>query len=168
MEKKNSFLKDFIEVVVTVFVINFIVTKFIAMPCVVNGNSMYPTLDEGDRCYSAIFSKNNIERFDIVVIDLHSANNKKLVKRVVGLPNETIEYKDNKLFVNGNYIEEEFTTDERTKDFIVTLGEDEYYCLGDNRHISKDSRYYGAFHSKDIMSKDIFVIYPFKNFGVKK
>ena len=65
-------------------------------------------------------------------------------------------------------ITEEFLDDVYTADFSITLNDDEYYCLGDNREISKDSRYYGPFSLKDIKSLGFIVIYPFNEFGVKQ
>ena len=171
MKKEKSFIRDVIEVLVTVIVITFILTKFILMPCMVNGTSMYPTLHDNDRVYSFIITKNlGIKRFDICVISAFNtdAEEKLLVKRVIGMPNETVEYKDNKLYINGEYVEEDFLNDTTTNDFTVTLGEDEYYCLGDNRVVSRDSRYYGPFKKDVILATNIFVIYPFANFGVKK
>ena len=89
------------------------------------------------------------------------------MKRVIGLPNEKISFVDNKLYVNDEYVEEPFLTeDTETRDFEVVLGDDEYFCMGDNRSVSRDSRYYGAFSSKDILSTKLFVIYPFNDFGM--
>lgn len=129
---------------------------------------MYPTLHDGDRGFSFIITRNiNIERFDICVIDPDNIDYL-LVKRVIGLPGETIEYIDNKLYVNGQYIEEDFLNDDvYTNDFKVTLNENEYYCLGDNRGNSNDSRFYGAFLKEEIKSTKFFIYYPFNDFGVR-
>ena len=98
-----------------------------------------------------------------------------LIKRVIGLPGETVEYRNNQLYINGEPVEEPFLDASYTSTYPGTftsdfktekLGEDEYFCMGDNRPHSSDSRYYGAFHKSDIVSKGVFVIYPFKAFGV--
>lgn len=171
MEKRKSFLVDVIEVIISVIIISFILLKFILLPCEVHGKSMYPTLIEGERTYSFVITRNlGIKRFDICVIEVNADqdNEKLLVKRVIGMPNETIEYKDNVLYVDGQKMEEDFLQMEvHTKDFKVTLGDDEYYCLGDNRDISKDSRYYGAFKKSDIKATKMFVLFPFSDFGMK-
>ena len=169
--KKNSLLKDILEVVLSVVVICFILINFILLPCEVHGRSMYPTLVEGERTYSFIITKMlGIKRFDICVVEAQSeeGDEKLLVKRVIGMPNETLEFKNNTLYINGEEVAEDFLGDDViTEDFKVTLGEDEYYCMGDNRPISKDSRYYGAFSKNDIKATKMFVLYPFSDFGMK-
>lgn len=167
--KRNSLLKDIIEVVIAVAIMSFVLLNFVLKPCQVQGTSMVNTLQDKDFGYSFIITKLiKTNRFDICVIKPKKSDEKLLVKRIIGMPNETVEYIDNKLYINGEYFEEPFLDETYTNDFKVTLGEDEYYCLGDNRIVSKDSRYYGAFSNDEILSTHMFVIYPFKNFGVKK
>ena len=153
---------------VEALIIVFVLVNFILLPCVVDGSSMVATLNDGDFGYSFIVTRNlKISRFDIAVIRTDSENKKLLVKRVIGLPGDTIEYRDNMLYVNGEYLEEPYLKDVSTGDFKVTLKEDEYYCLGDNRNVSRDSRYYGAFSQEQIVSTHLLVLYPFKDFGYK-
>lgn len=162
-------IKDLIEILVIALIISFIITKVLFMSCEVVGSSMRPTLYDGDRGFSSIVSKNNIHRFDIVVIDHEESDNEKLlVKRVIGLPGETIEYIDNVLYINNVKYEENFIHDTSTNDFKVTLNDDEYYCLGDNRSVSRDSRSYGPFKIDSIKSVHIFVFFPFNHIGLKK
>ena len=170
--KKNGFLAGLLEVletVVIVFITVFVLTKFILLPCVVVGSSMESTLLDGDMGYSFIITKKiNIKRFDICVIDTEGlSGDKLLVKRVIGLPNDLVEYKNNKLYINGEFVEENFLDDVYTEDLSIKLNDGEYYCLGDNRNISKDSRFYGPFEEERIKSTNYFVLYPFDRFGVK-
>ena len=143
----------------------------------VDGHSMYPTLNDGDRGFSSIIGRtlDGIERFDIVVI---KTDEKLLVKRVIGLPGETVQYSNDHLYIDGVEVAEDFldsaymnSEKQRanrslfTNDLTITLGEDEYYCLGDNRIISKDSRYYGPFSNAQISSRGFLRYYPFQSFG---
>ncbi len=171
MKNRKKLLLNIFETIIISAIISFVMLNFIVLPCKVYGKSMVPTLNDGDYGWSFIISKNlDIKRFEICVINTHAGEKKDklIVKRIIGLPNETVEYKNNKLYINGEYIEENFINDTFTNDFVVTLKNDEYYCLGDNRSISKDSRYYGPFKKEDIVSTNMFVIYPFSEFGVKK
>ena len=130
---------------------------------------MTPIIHDKDILLSSIISKKELNRFDICIVKVsEESKEKKLVKRLIGLPNEKIEYKNNKLYVNGEFIKEDFLIDTYTNDFSIKLSEDQYYFLGDNRVHSNDSRYYGPFNSESIIASKIFVFYPFDNFGVKK
>ena len=167
MKKKSVFL-DLLLFFAKAVILVIILINFVFMPCVVNGRSMEPTYEEGEYGYSFIITKKiAINRFDTAVIKVNDGE-KLLVKRVIGLPGETIEYKDNRLYVNGEYVEEPFLGDVTTSDFKVSLSDNEYYCMGDNRNISRDSRFYGPFPGKQIVSTHLFVIYPFNTFGYNK
>ena len=154
-----------------------VVVNYVVRPIQVKGSSMYPTLENGSLGVSNLlgYHISGVKRFDIVIVYLE---NKKeyLVKRVVGLPNETIAYIDGRLYVNGEIVEEDFLDqnyrDSYEGEFMedlepITLGSDEYFCLGDNRPHSTDSRYYGPFKEEQILSKGAFIFYPFSHFGVQ-
>lgn len=116
----------------------------------ISGDSMEPNFHDGnillgDRHY------NYIDRNDVVVINSKEAG-KILIKRVIGLPGDHIEYKDNQLWVNGEYATDIYSKG-YTNSFIIDVPEDSYFCLGDNRENSWDSRKYGSFESKDILAK---------------
>ena len=170
------YLDDIVDSIITVFItiaVSLIMVNFFFMPIVVNGSSMYPTLHDKSYGFSNIFSRrvSGIERFDIVVVYLEERD-ENLVKRVIGLPNETITFTNDTLYVNGTPINQTFLDPEYVKmsqegsyeglftnDFTVTLGDDEYFCMGDNRPRSADSRIYGPFKQSQIVSKDIFIIF---------
>ena len=161
----HKLLKDVIDVVLTVLILTFILINFILMPVRVDGESMYNTLIDGDFGYSFVITKNlGIKRFDISIIDVED---KLLVKRVIGLPNEKVSYYDNKLYINDEYIEEDFLNGAYTDDFEYYVGDNEYFCLGDNRQSSRDSRYYGPFNKDKIKATHIFVVWPFNRLGIK-
>ena len=130
--------------------------------------SMINTLKDSDIMImdKISLSTSPIKRFEIVVI---SYKNRYLIKRVVGLPGETIEYKDNKLYVNGEFIEEPFLDEGQvTKDFSIKVPDDFYFVLGDNRVNSNDSRYLGCFSLEKIEGRTSFTIFPFSRFGKKE
>ena len=151
-----------------------IAVNFLIRPIQVKGSSMYPTLTDGSLGFSNILgnSLGHIERFDILIIYVEEKD-EYLVKRCVGLPGETVAYHDETLYINGEPVEEDFFDesyragyDVFTDDFAeIALGDDEYYCLGDNRPHSSDSRYYGPFKKENIKSKGVFIIFPFTEFG---
>lgn len=169
----EEILYAFRTVVITSVVI-FMTFNFIATPVTVEGPSMTPTLMENQWGFSSLLSKytGHYERFDVVVV-YYEEKDMQLVKRLIGLPGETIEYKEDKLYVNGSYVEENFFDADYirrqtyngqiqfTDDFgPITLGKDEYFVVGDNRPRSTDSRVLGNFSKDDILSKSILVLWP--------
>ncbi len=163
----RSFI-DFLEIMAAAIAIVFLLLNFVLISVVVTGSSMEPTLWNGEFGLSFIISRKiNINRFDIVVID-SSQSDDLLVKRVIGLPGEVIRYENNQLYINDEAIEEEYLVDSYTNNFEVFLGDDEYFCLGDNRDVSRDSRYYGPFTSSEIKSSHVLILYPFSSIGWNK
>ncbi len=179
-DKKTSLwaeIWDFLKTLLISMTIVFLCTQFLARPIRVQGSSMYPTLESNALGISNVLSVRlgDIRRFDIAIIYL-GEKNEYLVKRVIGMPGETLEYKDGVLKINGEVMEEPFLNKEYKDSFgtgfmsdvePVTLGEKEYYCLGDNRPGSRDSRYYGPFEKEQILAKGAFILLPLSQFGVK-
>ena len=165
MDKLKNVLKEYLPYVVIIIVVLIIKSNVVA-PIKVNGRSMNNTLKDGDIMILDIigYRTSKLKRFDIVVID----NGKDyLIKRVIGLPNEEIEYRDNKLYINGKEINDKYSKG-KTEDFRVKVDNNSYFVLGDNREDSLDSRYYGAFNKKKILGKTSFTVFPFDRFGNKK
>lgn len=167
MLNKDRIKKELIELLKSLIIaalICFLLIKFIMMSVIVNGSSMNPTLYNGDFGFSFVITKNiKLNRFDTVVIK--ADEDKKIVKRLIGLPNETVEFIDNSLYIDGKLIEQDFSYQGYTQDLKVTLSEDQYFVLGDNREYSRDSRYYGPFRSKQILSSHILILFPFSDIG---
>lgn len=161
----KKLLKEYYPYLIIIVVI-LLIRSFLFTPIIVNGTSMYPTLKEHDMMILDKISLKlkKLERFDIVVVD----NEDYIIKRVVGLPGESVAYYDGKLYINGKYVEDNYATS-TTKDFdTVKLGEDEYFVLGDNRAISKDSRIIGPVNIKNIKGKASLRLYPFNTIGIVK
>jgi signal peptidase I len=154
-------LKDFIPYVIIIIVV-ILIRTFLVTPARVSGDSMDDTLvDKEIVVVNKIYLKvSEIKRFDIVVVEYED---ELLIKRVIALPNETIEYKDNKLYING--IENSKMTFEKTEDFVAHTDSDEYFVMGDNRDISKDSRYFGPVNIERLKGKVDFALLPFNRFG---
>ena len=158
-----------------------VISHCVVKPVQVKGSSMYPTLKDGDYAVSNVIgtTTGNINRFNIVIAYLPEKN-EYIVKRVIGLPGETVEYTGDQLYINGKAMNEPFLNEEYKKSYKedtgtnftsdiapITLGDDEYYCLGDNRPRSSDSRVYGAFKKSQIKSKGVCVLYPWSEAGVE-
>lgn len=157
-------LKDLIEYAIIIIVIILIRTFFVT-PAMVSGASMDDTLEDGQVVLinKFVYRHNDIRRFDIVVVK-NEINNDKIIKRVIGLPGEKIEYKNDDLYVNDEKVKTShvFRT---TEDFVYQLGNDEYFVLGDNRPVSKDSRILGPFKKVDIVGRVSYRLFPFSKFG---
>lgn len=153
--------KDYILIIVAVLIIR----TFIVTPAIVDGASMDYTLEDGQLVFinKFVYNIKDVERFDIVVLN-NEEDNDRIIKRIIGLPNETIEYNNNQLYVNGKLVEQNYEV-EATEDFTVVTKENEYFVLGDNRDVSKDSRMLGNFNKEDIVGRVNFRILPFKKFG---
>lgn len=164
-EKVKKIIKEIYPYVICIVVV-LLFKEFLYAPIRVNGESMNPTLKDKD---IMILNKidyrfNDIKRFDIVVVD---NPDEYLIKRVIGLPGDKIVYKNNKLYVNGKYIKENFKH-EKTEDFKYNVPNNKYYVMGDNRINSLDSRYFGPFLKNKIIGKASTTILPIKRFGNKK
>ena len=158
---KKNYIKEFLPYFMIILVVVLIKT-FVVSPIRVNGASMDPTLNDKDIMLldEISYRFSDIERFDIVVV---KEEDEYLIKRVIGLPGETVEYKNDKLYIDGKYVKEDFKHKE-TFDFSTTLGKDEYFIMGDNRTNSTDSRVFGPISRDKIMGKTSLTILPISRF----
>jgi len=161
MEKVREFIPYILIIIIVI-----LIRTFIATPIKVNGTSMTDTLNHKD---TMILNKidvkiNKLERFDIVVIE---TGNTYIIKRIIGLPGETIKYQNGKLYINGKKINDPYYKNNNTSDFeSVKIPKNHYYVLGDNRNDSIDSRIIGPVNIKDIKGTTKLIIFPFKNMGI--
>ncbi|MED0952499.1 signal peptidase I [Bacillus mobilis] len=146
-------------------------------PSLVQGESMMPTLENNERVLvnKIGYSISGLERFDIIVF--HGKEGYDLVKRVIGLPGDTVEYKNDVLYVNGKAIEEPYLKEFKEKaagrvltpDFTLEqitgktkVPEGQVFVLGDNREVSKDGRMFGFISEDEIVGKGQAVFWPLK------
>ncbi len=146
-------------ILILLFVV--VVRSYFVTPVMVSGTSMSPTL-KGNEIMLLNKMDKKYKRYDIVVVD---TDNGDIIKRVIALPGETIQCKDNKIFVNSRKIEENYGSGITSNIERIKLGKDEYFVLGDNRENSMDSRYYGPIKSSEIKGKAKFILLPVKEFG---
>lgn len=153
--------------------------QFVFTPVVVKGDSMDPTLIDGERVIA--LKNTEIQRFDIVTFPAPDDVGKNYIKRVVGLPGDTVEYKKDVLYINGKKYAEPYLDEYKSKltdgqpltddfDLNKLYGSEkvpagELFVMGDNRRISKDSHMIGTIKEKDIMADVKFVFWPIKRFG---
>ena len=123
------------------------------IPVVVKGDSMVPNLMENQRLF--VLKNRQLDRFDIIVFR-EEETNKPLIKRVIGLPGETIRYENDILYVDGKKIEEPFLADL----FETRIPYDAYFVLGDNRKISRDSRLFGIVIQEEVIGEVKFRFWP--------
>lgn len=183
MQVLGSFFLDIIETVVIALSIFLIIYLFVASPHQVNGQSMVPNFQSGEYVLSdkVSYKFGNPKRGDIVVFHAPEAANCPkgtgcdFIKRVMGLPGESLEVHDNHIWVNGQqvdepYIPKEFETlaGNATKGKTIVLGPDEYFVSGDNRPYSSDSRAWGPITKDDIVGKAVFRYWPLKVAGTIK
>ena len=155
----KSTFKDIIIYILIIFAI-LLFKKYVISPIRVNGESMMNTLHDGDIMImnSINYRFSEIKRYDIVIID---EGQELIIKRVIGLPGDTVKCVNNKLYINGKRVKDKYASS-KTSDFSVDVGNGEYFVLGDNRSNSMDSRVFGTFKKKEIIGKTSLTIFPFR------
>lgn len=164
----KKFINEWVIPVIIAFAIVLFLNKFIFILVTVPTGSMETTIMPGDRLYvNKLFKIESAKRGDILVF--HSDEmNEKLVKRLIGLPGETVEIKYNgEVFINGEKIEEPYVNQSGGFVLEFKIPEDRYFFLGDNRPISVDARYWSnPYISKDkIIGKAEFRFFPLNRIG---
>ena len=167
INKKHTIKDTFRELIpyVVVILVVVLIRTFLVTPIKVNGTSMNDTLQHGD---TMILNKigmkiNGIKRFDIVVIETADSY---LIKRVIGMPGESIEYKDGKLYINDKEYKDPYYKD-NTLDFEKTkIPKGYYFVMGDNRGDSIDSRIIGPVKKEDILGTTKLIIFPISDMGI--
>lgn len=151
-------------------VIAILINKFLIFKVSVPTGSMIPTINIEDQLFvSRIYNYNNIKRGEILVFESKEKNTT-LIKRVIGLPGDTVEIKLGVVYVNGQELQEDYVknNDDFTGEFIVPEGK--YFFLGDNRRVSDDARRWNDHYidEADVKAKAQLRVYPFSDFGFVK
>ena len=175
--KKRKIRNVIIELVIYAAIIVMcvcVVPKYVLQRTIVDGKSMMNTLSNGDNLLveKVTYRISDPKRFDVIVFYPHGRNSSDYyIKRVIGLPGETIQIKGDTIYINGKAIKENYGKDPMTESGIaqepLKLANDEFFVLGDNREISDDSRYpdVGPVKRKNIAGRAILRISPLSEFG---
>ncbi|MGP4106621.1 signal peptidase I [Virgibacillus sp. L01] len=173
---RRKYLRRIIPIVLLAIVLAFLFRSFLFASYVVDGESMEPTLYDGNLLMvnKVVYDLKDVNRFDVIVF--HASKKDDYVKRVIGLPGDEIEYKDDKLFINGKYVKEnfleslkkmdeikpytnDFTLEEKTGETKVPNGN--LFVMGDNRESSLDSRTFGFVSVNKLVGKVDITYWPF-------
>ncbi|WP_020061155.1 signal peptidase I [Bacillus sp. 123MFChir2] len=174
--KKKSRLREFIEVVAIACVIAFLMKVFVFFPTTVQGASMQPTLYEGDKVIVNKLAKqiDSYDHGDVIVLK----TNNYYVKRIIGLPGDTIEMKNDRLYINSQLQNESYVEKNKkyAKQLMVNLTEDfgpikipenKIFVMGDNRLVSRDSRNeLGLIDKDDVLGSLVARYYPFNRLKI--
>ena len=180
----NNKAKLAIKVSLFLIIITLITVLFINLfyaPMLINGNSMNPALSNKDVVIidKRAYKNDEPERFDLIAFKYRYDYSQKYIKRVIALPGETVYIEENRIYIKGEF-DNEFTElkeyygkfegeAQLTECNTVTLGEGEYFVLGDNRYDSDDSRSsVGIVKKKTIIGKAVFRLFPFNGIGSLK
>ena len=176
MRKIIKELAGWLVYIVIVVIIAWGFVTIVAQRTQVSGASMETTLSDGDQLIvdKISYQFREPERFEIIVFPYQYEAGTYYIKRIIGLPGETVQILDGSVYINGEKLEEHYGNEVMEEAGIaaepVTLGVDEYFVLGDNRNNSSDSREpsVGNIHRDQIIGKAWVRIWPFHKFGVLK
>jgi len=170
-KKRNEWL-EWTKAIIIAILLAFFLRAFVFATSIVEGESMDPTLENGERVIinKFVYLIGEPKRGDIVIIERPTKN---YVKRVIGMPGETVEVEDHMLYINGKKHSQPYINQNamaHTGKFgPVTVPDDSYFVMGDNRAISKDSRNGLGFISEDtIIGRSEFVIFPFDDWSLTR
>lgn len=177
MPPKKSLLRsiwEFVGFAVIAVIIVIPVRLFVAQPFIVSGSSMVPTFDNADYLIvdELSYRIDNPERFDVVIFKYPKDLNKFFIKRIIGLPGETVVIRGNDITIindenkEGFELEQPFVKNPGDNDLRFELKDDEYFVMGDNRSASSDSRYWGPVKRDLLVGKAFLRLLPFDHMNI--
>lgn len=178
-DKQRGVLRELFSMVlylVLVLILTYLVVNYVGQRTEVSGLSMEYTLSDKDNLIVDKISYRFMEpkRFDIIVFPYQHAKDTYYIKRIIGLPGETVQIVDGDIYINGKILEESYGKEVIESPGIaseeINLTDNEYFVLGDNRNASSDSRDPSVANIKrnDIIGRAWLRIWPFRNFGFLK
>ena len=178
-EKKPGILREILGFLIYVGIvvgITFFIITFVGQRTYVSGSSMENTLSHGDNLIvdKITYRFSDPKRYDIIVFPFRHEENVYYIKRIIGLPGETIQIQDGSIYINGEILSESYGREVMKSAGLaedpITLGEGEYFVLGDNRNDSMDSRDPGVstIHREEIIGRAWVRIWPLDEIGVLK
>lgn len=178
-EKEVSWKKEILSTVAYLLVVvalTFLFVQFVGQRTHVNGDSMNETLEDGDNLIvdKISYRFTDPERYDIIVFPYQYQEKTYYIKRIIGMPGETVQIIDGMVYIDGEMLDESYGKEIMQYSGIasepIELGEDEYFVLGDNRNNSSDSRdpSVGNIHEDQIIGKAFIRIWPLNKFGILK
>ena len=176
--KNRSIIREILGWIAYILVIiglTYLIITYVGQRTSVSGHSMETTLQDGDQLIvdKISYRFRDPKRFDIIVFPFKYQEKTYYIKRIIGMPGETIQVIDGYTYINGEKLESDvYGAEVMNSPGIaaepITLGDDEYFVMGDNRNHSSDSRdpSVGVLTRKDLMGRAWIRIYPFSKFGV--
>lgn len=170
-EKKSSnivaTIKEYTLIIGGAIIITFLMQRFVVFKAEIPSGSMIPTLAVNDQVFvSRLIKKDKLKRGELVVFN-SKEKDKLLVKRLIGLPGETVELKGSEVFIDGKKLEEDYVKYQSDDNYTFNVPEGKYLFLGDNRESSEDSRYWNDSYidQEDVIGKVVLRIWPFDRIG---
>lgn len=184
-KKQKNECVEWVKAIAFGLMVAFVIKQFLFTPVLVKGASMMPTFEDQDRVIVNIIGPklSSIDRFDVVVAEVDNEEN--YIKRIIGLPGDNIEYKEDQLYINGEQFDEPYLnqyknelkdTGTLTEDFTLaqylgetSVPEGHYFVLGDNRRVSLDSRNVsvGFIPEEKIIGTTNVICWPFDRIDLK-
>jgi len=168
---------DVLRFAIIALVIVVPIRMYIAQPFIVSGNSMLPTFHDGEYLIvdEISYRLEKPHRGDVIIFRYPNNPSRFFIKRVIGLPNETVSINDDTITIfneknpNGFSLDEWYLSDMMhtlPSDTIATLSNEEYFVMGDNREASSDSRIWGSLHERYIIGKALLRLYPIQSINI--
>lgn len=175
--KIAAFLMDFVETIITALLFFIIIYLFLFQPHQVKGNSMHPSFEDNEYLLTnkITYRFKDPQRGEVVIFKAPPKKEYDYIKRIIGLPNDTIMINDGKVYINGALLDESDYLDENiytqpgafsSEDEEIIIPANHYFVIGDNRTHSNDSREWGYIEKEDIIGKAWLSYWPPSKFGL--